>query len=328
MRRNLSVIIPIFIMIAVSGICIGIYMIFTNTLPKKNNDTAIINNNNNNNNSNNIVADYDSVVLMKNELPRIDCVGLTHPLLTEILRDFTQDKEISENDIKSSVTDEGFNKLLNDQTDVLLSTYPSEEILELARTRGIELDIIPIATDGFVFFVNVNNPISGLKVSEVQKIYNGQVNNWSQLGGNNQKIKAFQRPKNSPTQKEMIVSVMKNLQIIDPPKDVFYDKNFGEINDLIASYDNSEDAIGYSYLYETNVLYDVDAKVDNTIKILKINDVEPNYETIKNGTYPIKTNYYLIKNKANKSESLQIFVDNVLSERGKSVIKGAGYVEN
>ena len=324
MRRNISVIIPIFIMIAVSGICIGIYMIFTNTLPKKNNDTAIINNNN----SNNIVADNNSVVLTKNELPRIDCVGLTQPLLTEILRNFTQDKEISENDIKASVTDEGFNKLLNDQTDVLLSTYPSEEILELARTRGIELDIIPIATDGFVFFVNVNNPISGLKVSEVQKIYNGQVNNWSQLGGNNQKIKAFQRPKNSPTQKEMIVSVMKNLQIIDPPKDVFYDKNFGEIDDLIASYDNSEDAIGYSYLYETNVLYDVDAKVDNTIKILKINDVEPNYETIKNGTYPIKTNYYLIKNKANKSESLQIFVDNVLSERGKSVIKGAGYVEN
>lgn len=322
MRRNLSVIIPIFIMIAVSGICIGIYMIFTNSLPKSKSETAVENNNSN------IVADDNSVVLTKNELPRIDCVGLTQPLLTEIVRDFTQDKDISETDIKASVTDDGFNKLLNDQTDVLLATYPSEEILELAKTRGIELDIIPIATDGFVFFVNVNNPISGLKVSEVQKIYNGQINNWSQIGGNNQKIKAFQRPKNSPTQKEMIVSVMKNLQIIDPPKDVFYDRNFGEINDLIASYDNSEDAIGYSYLYETNVLYDVDAKADNTIKILKINDVEPNYETIKNGTYPIKTNYYLIKNKANKSESLQIFVDNLLSDRGKRVIKGAGYIEN
>ena len=324
MRKFLSVMLPIFIMLAVAGICIGLYMIFTNSVPKIADKPQ--------GGNNEVIASQEesenSIVLLQNELPRIESSELTKGIVTEIVRDFTQNSEISDSDISSSVTDEGFNKLLNDEVDVLISTYPSDEVLELANTRGIELDIIPIATDGFVFFVSCDNPVSGLKVSDVQKIYNGQVNNWSQIGGDNQIIKAFQRPNNSPSQIEMITSVMKNLQMIDAPKDVFHDKTFGEIDDLIALYDNSTNAIGYSYYYETKLLYDTDAKLDNTIKILKINDVEPTYETIKNGTYPIRTNYYLIKNKANTSERLGIFVDNVLSDRGKRVIKEAGYIDN
>ena len=148
------------------------------------------------------------------------------------------------------------------------------------------------------------------------------------IGGENIDIKAFQHPENSPTQNEMISSVMKNLKIIDAPKDVFYAKKFGEINDLIATYDNTEGALGYSYYYETKMLYDTDGKINNTIKILKLNGVMPDYDTIKNNDYPIISNYYLIKNKKNQSESLNIFTDAVMSDRGKNVIKEAGYIEN
>lgn len=322
MRKFLSVFLPIFIMLAVAGICIGIYMIFTNSLPQfvKNSngqigDTAQKN-------------DAKSVVLLKEELPRIETTGLTKLLCMELVKNFTQNDDISESDISIVSSDDGFNDLLNDKVDVLFSTYPSESVLELAKSKDVELDIIPIAQDGFVFFVSVDNPVDGLKVSEIQKIYNGQITNWSQVGGNNQIIKAFQRPNHSPTQNEMINSVMKNLQIIDAPKDVFHDKQFGDIEDVIATYDNAENSLGYSYLFETKILYDINSKIDNTIKLLKINDVEPNYETIKNGTYPIRTNYYLIKNKANTSETLEIFTQAVCSDRGKNVIKEAGYIDN
>ena len=54
----------------------------------------------------------------------------------------------------------------------------------------------------------------------------------------------------------------------------------------------------------------------------------PSYDTIKKNDYPIISNYYLIRNKNNQSESLNIFTEAVLSERGKNVIKEAGYVEN
>ena len=323
MRKFLSVMLPIFIMLAVSGICIGIYIIFTNELPKSENNLQ-----SSEITENSQKSDDNTVILLQNELPRIGSSEITYGLVTELIKNFTQNDDGQELNIKSEITEDGFNSLLNDDIDVLISTYPSEDVLQLASTKGIELDIIPIAADGFVFFVSSTNPIDGLKVSDIQKIYNGQVNNWAQIGGENQVIKAFQRPNNSPSQSEMIISVMKNLQMIDSPKDIFYDKNFGEIKDIVATYDNSPNAIGYSYLYETKLLYDIDAKSDNAVKILKINDVAPNYNTIKNGTYPIKANYYLIKNKANTSESLGIFTDAVLSERGKKVIKEAGYVDN
>ena len=255
MRKFLSVMLPIFIMLAVSGICIGIYMIFTNKLPKSENNLQ-----NNVSDENSQINIDNSVVLLQNELPRIGSSEITHGLVTELVKDFTQNDDTSELGITSEITEDGFNSLLNDDIDVLISTYPSEDILQLASLKGIELDIIPIATDGFVFFVSSDNPVDGLKVSDVQKIYNGQVNNWAQIGGDNQAIKAFQRPNNSPSQSEMILSVMKNLQMIDSPKDIFYDKNFGEISDVVAVYDNSPNAIGYSYLYETKLLYDIDAK--------------------------------------------------------------------
>ena len=323
MRRFLSVMLPFLIMIAIAGVCIGIYMIFTNGFPKfSKSDNSI-----NTTPVAPVVRDSE-VILSLDELPRIDAAGLTQPLTIELIRDITQNRDISENDFNFSTTEEGYNKLINDEVDVLISTYPNEDIITLANSKGIELEITPIAKDGFVFFVNSSNPLDSIKVSDIQKIYNGQVKNWSQIGGKNIQIRAFQRPDNSPSQNEMKASVMKNLDLVDPPKDIFKSKKFGEINDLIAAYDNSENAIGYSYYYETNILYDSDAKISNTIKLLRINDIEPSYQTIKDGTYPIQTNYYMIRNKNNSSESLELFTNAVLSDRGKNVIKEAGYIDN
>ena len=309
---------PIFIMLAVAGICIGLYMIFTNSVPKIASKPQVENNE--------VVVSQEesenSVVLLQNELPRIESSELTQGIVTEIVRDFTQNSEITDSDISSSVTDEGFNKLLNDEVDVLISTYPSDDILELANTRGIELDIIPIATDGFVFFVSCDNPVNGLKVSDIQKIYNGQVNNWSQIGGDNQIIKAFQRPNNSPSQIEMITSVMKNLQMIDAPKDVFHDKNFGEIDDLIALYDNSANAIGYSYYYYATTMYGND-----NMKFFKVNGVAPNHDTIQNESYPIITSYYIVTLKGNNDEATNKLKEALLSKRGQKIAREAGYIE-
>ncbi len=323
MKKFLSTMLPVFIMVAIAGICIGIYMIFTNKLPKFGNNIQ-----NANSNVTNQVSNLSDVVLSFDELPRIDASGLTQPLTLELVRNFTQDDDISVNDFNFSTTEQGFNKLLNDEVDVLITTYPSDDIITLATSKGMDLEITPIAKDGFVFFVNSNNPIDSIKVSDIQKIYNGQVKNWSQIGGASNPIRAFQRPENSPSQNEMQLSVMKNLTMVDPPKDIFESKRYGEIGDLVALYDNSENAIGYSYYYETKILYDTDAKISDTIKLLKINDIYPSYETIKNGTYPIQTNYYMIKNKNNTSESLELFANAVLSERGKIVIKEAGYIDN
>ena len=321
MKKILTVLLPFFIMLIVAGACIGVYTVFTKGLPKFNQQVA----------TENVVLNQEddtSVILTEDELPRVDASGIAQPLMTALIRNFTQDNNISEKSLSYSSTDEGLEKLLNDEIDVLISTYPSDDYITRAQAKGIDLEITPIAKDGFVFYTNPTNSMDSIKVSDIQKIYNGQVKNWSQIGGADLNIKAFQYPENSSTQLEMISSVMKKLEMVDAPKDIFYDKTYGEINDVIATYDNSEGSIGYTYYYEANLLYDTDAKVDGAIKILKVNDVAPSYDSIKSGEYPIQVNYYLIRNKNNTSESLNLFTDAVLSDRGKKVIKEAGYIDN
>lgn len=317
MKKFLNVMLPIFIMAIVVFMCAGMYLFFTTGTFMQSNNSAL-----------STEKIDEDIILTQNELPRIGCSAITKQLTSSIIKNFTQDENIADNVFDVDSTEEEFNKLIKDEIDVLISTYPTDDIMTFAKLNGVDLEITPIAKDGFVFFTNVDNKIDSLKVSDIQKIYTGQIKNWSELGGENIDIKAFQHPENSPTQNEMINSVMKNLKIGDAPKDVFYTKKFGEIDDLIATYDNTEGSLGYSYYYETKMLYDTDGKINNTIKILKLNGVMPSYDTIKNGDYPIISNYYLIRNKKNQSESLNMFTDAVVSDRGKNVIKEAGYIEN
>lgn len=317
MKKFLNVMLPIFIMAIVVFMCAGMYLFFTTGTFMQSNNSAL-----------STEKIDEDIILTQNELPRIGCSAITKQLTSSIIKNFTQDENIADNVFDVDSTEEEFNKLIKDEIDVLISTYPTDDIMTFAKLNGVDLEITPIAKDGFVFFTNVDNKIDSLKVSDIQKIYTGQIKNWSELGGENIDIKAFQHPENSPTQNEMINSVMKNLKIDDAPKDVFYTKKFGEIDDLIATYDNTEGSLGYSYYYETKMLYDTDGKINNTIKILKLNGVMPSYDTIKNGDYPIISNYYLIRNKKNQSESLNMFTDAVVSDRGKNVIKEAGYIEN
>ena len=320
MKKFFVIMLPIFIMFAVALLCIGIYMIFTNKLPKKQDNQVSV--------SEQVSEVDNSIILSQEELPRIDASVSTQALVTALVKNFTQNKNFSDTVMNYSNQEEGYKRLLNGEIDILFATAPSDDILELAEAMGIELEMQPVAKEGFVFYVNCNNPVDSLNVSDIQKIYSGQVTNWSQLGGANLDIVAFQRTENSANQREMINSVMKNLQMVDAPKDIFSDKTYGTITDLDGTYDNSENALGYSYYYEAKVMYDFDANSDNAIKFLKINDVAPNYETIHSGEYPIQTNYYMIKNKNNNSEVIDIFINALFSDRGKNAIKEAGYIDS
>ncbi|MCI8290869.1 MAG: hypothetical protein HFJ25_01230 [Clostridia bacterium] len=318
MKKILTFVLPIFIMIAVAIICVGFYMIFTNKLPKiqrVNKTSQSVQENNDN-----------VVILSKKELPKLDAQVSLRPLMTEVVKNFTQDNSVSID--YSENNNKIYDRLINGEVDIIFAISPTSDVLTRAKAMGVEFELIPIAKEGFVFYVNYNNPVSSLKVSDIQNIYSGQVSNWSQLGGENENITAFQRTENSLNQEEMISLVMRNLEMVNPPKCIFKDKKFGEISDLIASYDNSKSAIGYSYYYDTKVLYNIDNNFDNTVKLLKINDIAPNYENISNGSYPLQTSYYLVRNKSNNDENVQIFANNMLSERGQKIVKEAGYIDN
>lgn len=262
-----------------------------------------------------------------NDYPKVDASLATQPLASAFIKNFTGESEISEEKLTYTNTHPGYVKLIDGEVDLIIVTEPSEEELALAKEKNVELEVIPVVKEGFVFYVNSSNSIDNLSLEEIQKIYTGEITNWREVGGNNAKIRAFQRPVNSGSQTGMLSLVMKDKKLMKPITEDVVDTMF-EIINLVSSYDNGLNSIGYSYYYyATTMFQDMDANIANGIKLLGVNGVKPNNETIKDGTYPIQSAYYIVIRKDEpKGSKVRKLVDAMLSKRGQKVAKEAGYV--
>ena len=256
------------------------------------------------------------------DYPKVDASLAIHPLVDSIASDFLGVNESELNfEYTKTRTSEVYRNLIDGKVDVIFAAEISKEDEEYARQQGVELKIIPATSSAFVFIVNTENPVEGLTFEEIQKIYAGEITNWKEVGGADSNIIAYQRPTGSGSQTAMLSLVMKDKTIMTPPTSQIEGEMGGLIN-AIAEYDNSKDAIGYSYFYYVNTMYKKD-----TIKMLSVDNVKPTIETIKNGTYPIYTNgFIVIRADEEEDSNVSKWVNAVLSERGSKIIEDAGYV--
>ena len=271
---------------------------------------------------NEISENKDNTLFTKDNYPIVDASLATQPLVDAFTKDFVGE----EIELNYTNTHPGYVKLINDEADLIVVTEPSEEELALAKEKGVELEVIPVVKEGFVFYVNGKNPVNSLTLKQIQDIYSGKIKNWSEVGGEDEEIVAFQRPVNSGSQTGMLSLVMKGLNLMEAKKENMVE-TMSEIINLVSDFDNGKNSIGYSYYYYATTMYEeIDSKVANGIKLLAVDGVKPNYETIKDGSYPIKTAYYIVVNKNKKDEKTQKLSDAMLSERGQNIAKEAGYV--
>ena len=180
--------------------------------------------------------------------PKVDASLATQPLANAFIKNFTGEDNIDESTLNYSNTHPGYVKLINDEVDLILVTEPSEEELELAKQKGVELEVIPVVKEGFVFYVNSNNKIENLSTEQIQKIYTGEITNWKEVGGEDEEIVAYQRPVNSGSQTGMLSLVMKGLKLAEAPKEKLI-ASMAEIINLVSNYSNGKNSLGYSYYY-------------------------------------------------------------------------------
>ena len=254
--------------------------------------------------------------------PKIDGSTATIPLAEAFKSNFTG-TDINQIEVEHSKTHNAYVNLINGKTDLILSTYPSEEELKLAKEKNVELEIVPIVKEAFVFFVNKDNKVENLTLEQIQQIYSGKITNWRDVGGENTRILPFQRPADSGSQTGMQSLVMKGIKMIEPTTETI-SQTMANIVDVISDYNNKDTAIGYSYYYYATTMYTSD-----TIKFLSIDGVKPTYDNIKNGLYDIQTAYYAVIRKDElENSNTRKLLNAMKSERGQNVAKEAGYVQN
>lgn len=224
--------------------------------------------------------------------------------------------------IHHSKTHEAYLNLINREVDLIFVTYPSVDELKYAQDRLIELEIVPVVSEAFIFMTHKDNPINSLTLTQIQDIYQGKITNWKDVGGEDVKIIAYQRPENSGSQTGFYDIVMKDLEVMKPPID-WVQGSMGDIIDAVATYQNVPDAIGYSYYYFASDMW-----INNQVKLLQVNGITPNNETIASGEYPIKTYYYAVFRKDEKKNSnVRRIVDWLLSDLGQQLAENFGYVK-
>ena len=221
----------------------------------------------------------------------------------------------------------GFERLLRDGDDAIkygncvdmfFGARPSAGQMELAREYGVELEITPIGKEAFVFFVEDDNPIDNLTSEQVKAIYHGDITNWSELGGNNQIILAFQRPANSGSQ-TMMEYFMDDVSLKKPQTYEKVDAMMGVVHQ-VAQYANEKGAIGYSFRYFLEEL-----NQEKSVKMLSIDGIYPSLENIENGSYPLTTNVCLVTRKNESNLNVQKMIDFILSDDGQEIVRKTGY---
>ena len=204
--------------------------------------------------------------------------------------------------------------------DLIIATAPSEDELALAEEHGVELIIEPVCYDAFVFITHKDNPVDSLSLNQIRGIYSGEITNWSQVGGEDKLIEAYQREPNSGSQTAMEQLVMQGQPMLDPPL-VEVITGMGALLEAVAEYQNDTTSIGYTYQYYIDTLYR-----DENIKTLRIDGVAAAPDTLRSLQYPLTTCYYGVIRAGDEDNNGGKFLDWMRTEAGQRCIAQAGYV--
>ena len=267
------------------------------------------------------LPEIDASLTLTGDLPVLDGAAALVPVYAAVIDSvypqgcvtyeggsFSSDNYYGENFAPDSVmqynnTVRGYQAIVDGSTDILFCASPSQEQLDYALSMGVELKFVPIGLEGFVFFVNSQNPIENLSSSDIRKIYSCEYTNWSEVGGANRVINPVTRLQGSGSQ-TVFEAFMGDTKI--------------GIKSPLAIAGGS---IGFSFRYY------MDGMVGNEgVKMIPVDGVYPSSENIKNRSYPIITEFYAIYRSDNENENIPLLIDWLLSEEGQELIEKTGYV--
>ena len=264
------------------------------------------------------------------KMPVIDGSTSTYPFTEAVYRNLFLNGNTHETYPAShSKSHVSYQRLINGEVDMIFaSVYPASDILKMAEEKGVELELIPIAYDAMIFFTNKENSIEGLTKEQITNIYvNNSYENWSEVGGPDAYMYPYCRNNDSGSHAQMEKHFLNGNEI---HPEVQKETSYTMSNVLTDVMDVKTDnplgyGLGYSIYYYFNNM-DVIYSTNTYLKLLEIDGVYPNDETIANGTYPLSNNTYVVIRKDSKEDSPERkMAEFMLTEEGQQCVLEAGF---
>ncbi len=184
----------------------------------------------------------------------------------------------------------------------------SRALKDEEKASGLEETVL--AYDGIAIIVNPENAVADLSVEQIAQIYKGEITNWSEVGGADSDIVLIGREAGSGTRD--------GFESITGTEDLCkYRQELTSTGDVITTVSQNPNAIGYASL----------SAVEDTVKALTVDGVEPTEATIKDGTYKVQRPFVFVTKADTKlTPATQAFFDYATSADAAEIITNAGVV--
>ena len=210
----------------------------------------------------------------------------------------------------------GIQAIINQKVDIGMS---SADVTAAQKSQDPSMNIITIAHDGIAIIVNPANTIPDISLPQVQQIYSGNITSWSSINGagvpsSNNQIVLVGRDSSSGTRTYFDSFVMKG---VNDSMSMHEDNSNGAVAQEVAQ---TPLAIGYVSI----------GFLSSSVKAVPIlmpdgSTIAPNVDTVKNETYPIHRDLYMITN-GQPTGLAKDYLDFLLSPDGQQIVVQQGYV--
>ena len=213
----------------------------------------------------------------------------------------------------------GFNQLAEGQTDIGMMSRDITHS-EFEKFSALEFIQTPIGRDAVVPSISseiYKAGVTTLTLEQIADIYSGRVDNWSEFGGPDRPIFVIDKEVSRGTRQ-----IFMGIVLGDPKAEAAgADLVTGSNNEELTALTQSDSAIGmlsYAWLNDdVRGLSIITAKGDN---------VAPNLDTIRNGSYPFIRDLNVVT-RSDISPAAQSFVDYLLSPQGQNAVEASGYIK-
>jgi phosphate transport system substrate-binding protein len=205
---------------------------------------------------------------------------------------------------------QGIRALIDGEIDICASSRPllPHEVRDLAAKHNRLGISFLVAKDALSVYINPENRVKNLTLDEIQKIFTGEIKNWKEVGGQDEKIYVINRSPNSGTFyyfKEHVLSDMAYVSAAEIRHST---------QEVVNAVKERKNAIGYG-----GTAYG--AEVDHC----RINNVSPTMQNVLEDKYPISRYLYLYTIDTPRG-AVADFIDWILDEPGQAIVATIGYI--
>ncbi|MCO1334440.1 phosphate ABC transporter substrate-binding/OmpA family protein [Microbulbifer sp. OS29] len=222
-------------------------------------------------------------------------------------------------DIAAHGSSTGFRALERSQADIAMASRPikskeQQALSHFGDMRSNRAEHV-IAIDGLAIIVHRKNPVHKLTLQQIAAIFAGKITNWSQLGGQNGRIKVLARDNQSGTWdtfKSLILG--KNYSLT--PSAARFESN-DQLSDRVSADANSIGFVGLASIRQAKAIAVSDGNTQPQA---------PEHLTIATEDYPLSRRLFLYTAAYAVKPAAQEFLQFVQSEQGQEQVKTTGFV--